>query len=431
MDDRGRLQAVAGVGGDRDLPYSAVCPFGDDAPSETEVARSLFATSGGATGLTWDDRIGASALLLAGHVAEETYQARGASGGMGSWILCQLLERGLVDAIIHVVSEPGDERLFRYRISSSIDEVRQGSHSAYYPVEMSEMLRAARQSGRRHAIVGIPCFVKAVRLLARADPAIRAAVPYCVGIFSGHLKSTDFAAMLGWEVGIAPGELSAIDFRTKLPDPPASRYAMTATGPSGSVVQPMADVYGHEWGMGFFKYPACDSCDDVAAETADIAIGDAWLPEFASDPRGSNVVIVREPKLVAIVRDAVRDGRLSMVPITADDVVRSQRGAFRHRRELLPDRLALADARGVWRPKTRSTAKAGTPEQRELNLARERIRDASPQAMAAARSVGQLRVLKERMDPLIQGFAQVRPRATSANRGGGGRLSRLLGRRKG
>ena len=37
-----------------------------------------------------------------------------------------------------------------------------------------------------------------------------------------------------------------------------------------------------DWGAGFFQNPACDWCDDVVAETADIAFGDAWVEPYSS-----------------------------------------------------------------------------------------------------------------------------------------------------
>src|SRR5690606_38702641 len=41
-----------------------------------------------------------------------------------------------------------------------------------------------------------------------------------------------------------------------------------------------------DWGAGFLQNPACDFCDDVVAETADIAFGDAWVEPYASDGPG-------------------------------------------------------------------------------------------------------------------------------------------------
>ncbi|MGC9322644.1 MAG: Coenzyme F420 hydrogenase/dehydrogenase, beta subunit C-terminal domain, partial [Kosmotogaceae bacterium] len=62
-----------------------------------------------------------------------------------------------------------------------------------------------------------------------------------------------------------------------------------------------SDFYGYNWGYGFFKYKACDYCDDVVSETADVSVGDAWLPEYVNDSGGTNVVIVRNPVIKKII----------------------------------------------------------------------------------------------------------------------------------
>src|SRR3546814_19586796 len=58
-----------------------------------------------------------------------------------------------------------------------------------------------------------------------------------------------------------------------------------------------------DWGAGFFQNRACDFCDDVVAETADIAFGDAWVEPYSSDGRGTNVVVVRSSALHAMLRE--------------------------------------------------------------------------------------------------------------------------------
>ena len=53
-----------------------------------------------------------------------------------------------------------------------------------------------------------------------------------------------------------------------------------------SVVKRSNEFYGTHWGYNFFRYSACDACDDVFAETADISVGDAWLDGYIDDPMG-------------------------------------------------------------------------------------------------------------------------------------------------
>jgi coenzyme F420 hydrogenase subunit beta len=415
MDEFGRLQArlgdgvgVEGAAGSRsptetaapavsgvvaaDLPYRAVCPFSGEGTDEDAIAAERFATAP-----ERDSRIGSWSRIWVGHVAEDGYRERGAAGGMGGWFLTELLRRDLVDAVIHVAATTDGDRLFRYRISRTADEVAGGSRSAYYPIELSEVLQTVRETPGRYALVGIPCFITSVRLLARADPVLAERIRVCLGLFSGHLKSTAFGELMAWQLGVPPVELQRVDFRTKLADRPANRYGMTVEGTQGTVSGPIDGLTGREWGQGFFKYKACDYCDDISAEAADVAIGDAWLPGYNQDPKGTNVVVVRNPELVELFETAIADGRLRLEPLSADDVVRSQAGAFRHRREALPDRLAAADERGEWRPPKRLAAAPGPPQVRALNAARERLRERSHTAMAEARQAGSLEVMRELM----------------------------------
>ena len=45
------------------------------------------------------------------------------------------------------------------------------------------------------------------------------------------------------------------------------------------------------------KYKACDFCEDVFGYCADVVLGDAWLPKYNKDPKGDNVVIVRNEEI--------------------------------------------------------------------------------------------------------------------------------------
>ena len=61
-----------------------------------------------------------------GHVAEDEYRMNGSSGGMVSWVAAELLKRGLVDGVAHVIAakDPQQEgKFFHYRISRTIEEV--------------------------------------------------------------------------------------------------------------------------------------------------------------------------------------------------------------------------------------------------------------------------------------------------------------------
>jgi coenzyme F420-reducing hydrogenase beta subunit len=348
--------------------FSRTCPFSPEAIDESRLADDLFADAPRS-----DEPIAQVGRLRAayvGHVAEPGFRERGSSGGMVSWTAAELLRTGMVDAVAHV-GTADDGRLFGYRLSRTPDELAAGAKSRYYPVEMSEVLQTIRRMPGRYAVVGVPCFIKAVQLLRREDPVMRERIVATLGLFCGHMKSTRLVESFAGQMNVPMAEVRSLDFRLKNPQRPANWYTAHFALRDGRTVQrDWFHLAEGDWGSGFFQNEACNFCDDVVSETADIAFGDAWLEPYTSDGRGTNVVIVRSAVLEALVSRAIEDGRLALSPVDADFVARTQAAGLRQRREGLAYRLSWhraglrpvkrvhADARLAWRRKLVYRARA-------------------------------------------------------------------------
>lgn len=96
-----------------------------------------------------------------------------------------------------------------------------------------------------------------------------------------------------------------------------------------------------------FKAKACDYCDDVVAELADISLGDAWLEPYIRDGKGTNLVITRSLMAHRIIQEGVRKGEIYVEPISLDRLIMSQRGNFNHRHRGLPFRIRQERRKGV------------------------------------------------------------------------------------
>jgi coenzyme F420-reducing hydrogenase beta subunit len=266
----------------------------------------------------------------------------------------------MVQGVVHVVPRTptdGDPRLFAYSVSRTADDIKGGAGSRYYPVELSSVLRELRDEEGVFAVVGLPCFIKALRLLARQDEVFDRRIGYFIGLVCGHMKSSGYAGCIAMQCGIRVADLRAISFREKAAGRPASSYSVklehVENGQIKTLIRPMGDLLCADWGMGMFKCSACDYCDDVVAETADISLGDAWLPEYVNDGLGTNIVIARSGPMYEILETAKRAGRVVLDDLAPGDIVRSQSAGFRHRRDGLSYRLWLKDRAGEWRPKKR------------------------------------------------------------------------------
>jgi coenzyme F420-reducing hydrogenase beta subunit len=318
---------------------STLCPFSPAAANEDRIAAQYFPAA-----RHLDPRIGRFEAAYVGHAEENGFRAEGSSGGMVTWVAAELLRRGLVDGVAHVraIERPeADDRLFAYTISRTAEALRAGAKSRYYPVELSEVLAEIRAVPGRYAVIGIPCFVKAVRLSCRQDPVLDERVVYTLGLFCGHMKSAHMAESFAWQMGADIGDVSQFDYRMKNPGRPANWYTAHVTLLDGSArSMDWWHLADGDWGAGFFQNSACNFCDDVAAETADIAFGDAWLEPYSSDGRGTNVVVVRSPELRDILQAGIDAGRLALREVDADFVAGTQAAGFRQRREGLAFRLA-------------------------------------------------------------------------------------------
>ncbi|MES1060027.1 Coenzyme F420 hydrogenase/dehydrogenase, beta subunit C-terminal domain [Enterococcus faecium] len=127
----------------------------------------------------------------------------------------------------------------------------------------------------------------------------------------------------------------------------------TIDGEEVRIVKEMKELYGGDWGKGLFKIRASDFTDDVMNETADITLGDAWLPEYTMDSEGNNIVIIRNPIIKRIVEKALTEGRIKLDEISVSKIIESQAAHYRHTQEELPYRLRKKEKRNEWIPKKR------------------------------------------------------------------------------
>jgi coenzyme F420-reducing hydrogenase beta subunit len=213
--------------------------------------------------------------------------------------------------------------------------------------------------------VGVPCFIKAIHLLRRIDPIVRERATYTLGLFCGHMKSAAMVESFAWQLGTEVDRVRAIDYRIKDESRPANWYRAHLKLHDGtSAEKDWWHLADGDWGAGFFQNPACDWCDDVVAETADVSFGDAWVEPYSSDGRGTNVMIVRSKGLLEMIENARQEGRLQLEPVDAEFIARTQAAGLRHRRDGLAYRLTWRK-RGIL-PRKRVAPSSALPLRRKL-----------------------------------------------------------------
>jgi len=388
---------------------SAVCPFSGAGPNEDELAASRFSTLPNS-----DRRVGRYLKLGAGRIADRSEVMASSSGGLTSWVLDRMLEAGHIDGVIHVGATPVDNShgdLFAFSVSESVAEIHAKRKSQYYACEFSEALLSIKGNGKRYAIVGVPCYIKAARLLAQLDAELGKQLQLFVALVCGHMKTRAFAELLAWQVGIPPNDLARVDFRVKEKSTSADDYHFSAWrhNDTNPVTTRTRQLYGHNWGHAMFQLKSCDFCDDIFGETADVCFGDAWLPEFAGDPRGTNIVVIRSAKVDAIIQQGLQAKQIEWHTLNADATARSQEGNFRHRWDGLAVRLHDDRRAKLWTPKKRDRSRYADVNflRRTIVRLRRALSERSHEAFKMARQKQDLNVFFRKTKWLVKAMGLV------------------------
>lgn len=324
-----------------------VCPFADHDENEYTIGKSLY---GDVPGIGHHPEAGYHLATYVGYADE--HRPTSASGGVVTWLLERLLAEGIVDYAVCVAPTSDPERLFNFAVFDTPESVRAGAGSAYYPVEMSGVIRHILETPGRYAVTGLPCFIKAIRLAQQKNPKLRERIVVTVGLVCGQLKSRHFTEYIA-SLADLPGKAARVRYRGKSQDQPANNFYFAFTSTAGDERrifwnEGIAEAWTNRW----FTPRACNYCDDVFAECADVTCMDAWLREYVKDSRGTSLVLVRSPQ----VQEVIAQGEgISLDPIPIGKVVESQRGVIAVKRQHLPYRLYLDQKHGQKLPKRRVT----------------------------------------------------------------------------
>ncbi|MDY0247613.1 MAG: Coenzyme F420 hydrogenase/dehydrogenase, beta subunit C-terminal domain [Methanosarcina mazei] len=324
-----------------------VCPAHGRTKNETQIGKSLF---GEINGIDYRSETG---FFLSSHIGFSKVNGHryfGASGGMATWTMETLLSRGDVDSVICVRKAGQKDRLFEYSICNSPEEIRKCSGSAYYPVELSSILKHVITSDKTFAVIGLPCTIKAIRLAQNKIPKLREKFKYCFGLVCGRNTGKFFLEYLVGKGGGDPNQIEDFSFRVK-------KKGTSYRSSHGRVSFISKGVRGEtrlsrEWGACFFTLQGCFFCDDVFAECANATFFDAWLPEYEQKNNGYSLVLNRDPLLKELF---LSNDEIECRQISVDKIIESQSPTIQFKRMMSNIHLELAKKRKKSFPIMRET----------------------------------------------------------------------------
>lgn len=331
-----------------------ICPFNDHEINQVDIAKDVFTNN---SNLNYHNEIGHYLSSYVGYSNRKSQRVKGASGGMASWFLESLLQEGIVDHVIAVGNGQAKDRMFEFKILNTPEEVQACSSSKYYPVELSQVIKTVikEKADNKYAIIALPCAIYGIRLAMRKVPCLRRRIKVLASITCGQLQNRFCTELLAIESGVPVNELLRMDFRRKSDKESAINYYQVAIQLDGNegVPQENLKLPMHLWTYRYFTQNACNYCDDIFGETADITFMDAWLPEYINDYRGNSLVVARTKLADSLLRKGMDEGTCHLQRIPIDKVAASQTGVIYKKRQLLAGRLYRTEKWGLWYPQKR------------------------------------------------------------------------------
>jgi len=283
----------------------------------------------------------------------------GSSGGVLSALALDLLETGVIDAVLHVGPDPDRPMRSRARISTDRAGLLAGIGARYNPAAPLTEIHRLSRAGTRFVLIGKPCDVAAANRLARQDPVVACQMVAAFAFFCAGVPSHTISQSVIGKYGLAEDDVTLLRYRGNgCPGP--TRIEAGARAFEQSYDETWSDELSQEIQF------RCKICPDATGETADIAGCDAWITADGlahGTYENWNAVLPRTGRGNDIFRSAMARGVLRGDEIDIGDLARMQPHQVERKTVVAARRLGAQlagiptprmQALGIWRAALRA-----------------------------------------------------------------------------
>ena len=229
---------------------------------------------------------------------DDEVRERGTSGGLVTQILVYLLETGKIDGALVLGSKHSDGAWQQNSyIARSAEEIKQATKSKYMVTPFLRPLEEIERVDGRYAVVGLPCYLHAVKKYQRVSSKLRKRIVLTIGLFCNAAFRPELPQDLCRLANKPDEDLQQLYFREG--DWPGGMITEFKNEPPFPVLglEDMRDEFNMLKAL--YTAPRCNMCIDYTAEYADISVGDPWL----RNPQGQ--LLYEDHRSVALVRNQV------------------------------------------------------------------------------------------------------------------------------
>ena len=251
----------------------------------------------------------------------------GTPGGLATHIVKFLFENEEIDSVILVRSKKDSPLGLESYLGLNVRDIYQGAKSKYQLVSFDKSLQEARtKKVKKLAIVGLPCHIQAIHRAEEYDSFLKNRVAIKIGIFCGYNATRDFLRFFIEKENLHEKDIVRVKYREG--NWYNSDYVIFETRDKIFKFSFRTSYLNAIWKGHLFLQKACAFCPDVVGESADISLGDAWLPEFSANEEGVSLCLTKSEKGEGIINKMLRYKELILIKRSIEDLFTAQFSQF-------------------------------------------------------------------------------------------------------
>ncbi len=269
---------------------------------------------------------------------------RASTGGIITTLCIYLIDKKIVDGIIHVSKDPLDPTKTVNVVSKSREEILKCMGSRYTTSSPLYDIKQNVVEGEKYAFVGKPCDASALRMYKDRDiEKWTEQIIYIFSFFCAGQPSEEANNRLIKLLGI-DNKKDCVDLQYRGNGWPGKTKAWKTDGTFKQM------EYETSWMniLGRDVRKSCRFCADGTGEMADISCGDAWYlteenrPDIFTERPGQNVIFARTNIGQKILDCAIKDGYIIANSFNPDTDLLHKRQPYHYARKASLSSLKLA-----------------------------------------------------------------------------------------
>ena len=289
--------------------------------------------------------MGKALKCYAGHLIDDNSRISSASGGLTTGFIEYLMDEKIIDAVICVKKNSGENK-YSFFIADTVEKVRESKGSSYYTVSANEVLKRIEGDDKKYALIGVPCLIGSIKKAKTLNNNFFKNILYLFSLSCGQMMNHNYPNYLMYKDNYKNEVDWEICFRCKNPKETANIFYTRIIKNNKILVNKSCSDQYPIWKYYMFTQESCLFCEDFFGITADITLMDAWLPQYYSDWKGNNIVIIRNKDLLNQFEKFAKS-KAYIKEIDESDVIKSQSSRVNDKKNVLSGRLYLAKKNGV------------------------------------------------------------------------------------